>query len=43
MILITPIVIYFEEKDLKKRFGESYFFYRKNTGALIPKLRRKAR
>ncbi|MFX0025706.1 MAG: methyltransferase family protein [Candidatus Hermodarchaeota archaeon] len=37
MILITPIVIYFEEKDLIKRFGEDYLLYKKNTGALIPK------
>jgi protein-S-isoprenylcysteine O-methyltransferase Ste14 len=43
MILITPIVIYFEEKDLIKRFGVSYLFYRKNTGALIPKFRSKVK
>ena len=41
MIFITPIVIYFEEKDLIKRFGEGYLFYKKNTGVLIPKFWRK--
>ncbi|MFX1589937.1 MAG: methyltransferase family protein [Promethearchaeota archaeon] len=41
MILIIPIVIYFEEKDLIKRFGEDYLFYKKNTGALIPKFWKK--
>ncbi|MGB5912012.1 MAG: methyltransferase [Promethearchaeia archaeon] len=41
MILITPIVIYFEEKDLIKRFGESYLLYKKNTGSIIPKFWRK--
>ena len=41
MVLITPIVIYFEENDLIKRFGEGYLFYKKNVGALIPKFWRK--
>lgn len=41
MILITPIVIFFEEKDLIKRFGENYINYKKSTGALIPKLWKK--
>jgi len=41
MVLITPIVIYFEEKDLIKRFGDGYLFYKKNVGALIPKFWRK--
>ncbi|MFX1494464.1 MAG: methyltransferase family protein [Promethearchaeota archaeon] len=41
MIFIIPIVIYFEEKDLIKRFGENYLLYKKNTGALIPKFWRK--
>ena len=43
MLLITPIVIYFEEKDLIKRFGDGYLFYKKNVGALIPKFWRKDR
>ena len=37
MVIITPIVIYFEEKDLLLRFGDRYSLYKKNTGALIPK------
>lgn len=37
MMLITPIVIYFEEKDLIKKFGQNYLMYKKNTGALFPK------
>lgn len=41
MIIITPIVIYFEENDLIKRFGERYLVYRKNTGAIIPKFIKK--
>ena len=41
VIVYTPIYIYFEEKDLVKRFGKPYLEYRKNTGALIPKFRRK--
>jgi protein-S-isoprenylcysteine O-methyltransferase Ste14 len=37
MMVIIPIVIYFEEKDLIKRFGDKYLDYKKKTGALIPK------
>jgi protein-S-isoprenylcysteine O-methyltransferase Ste14 len=39
MVIITPIVIYFEEKDLLLRFGDQYSLYKKNTGAIIPKFR----
>jgi protein-S-isoprenylcysteine O-methyltransferase Ste14 len=41
IILFTPILIHFEEKDLVKRFGQSYVEYRRRTGALFPKLRKK--
>ena len=41
IIIYTPIMIYFEEKDLIKRFGEKYKDYQKNTGALFPKLRKR--
>jgi protein-S-isoprenylcysteine O-methyltransferase Ste14 len=37
VIIVSPIIIYFEEKDLIKRFGEEYREYRKRTGAIIPK------
>jgi len=37
MMVIIPIVIHFEEKDLIKRFGKEYIDYKKKTGALIPK------
>ena len=37
VIIVTPIMIYYEEKDLVKRFGDAYREYQQNTGALIPK------
>ncbi len=41
-ILITvPIIIHYEEKDLVKRFGDVYIEYQKNTGAFIPKFRKR--
>ena len=43
IVIYTPIYIYFEEKDLVKRFGEEYINYRENTGALIPKRKKKER
>ena len=39
--IIVPIVIYFEEKDLLERFGESYKEYKGKTGAIIPKIWKK--
>jgi len=36
VVLSTPILIYYEEKDLVKRFGNAYSEYRRRTGALIP-------
>ncbi|MBN1216177.1 MAG: hypothetical protein JXA99_12145 [Candidatus Lokiarchaeota archaeon] len=41
VVIYTPIMIYFEEKDLIKRFGEPYKEYKKRTGASFPKLRKK--
>ena len=41
IIIYTPIMIYYEEIDLTKRFGEKYTEYQKRTGALFPKLRMK--
>jgi len=41
IIIYTPIMIYFEEKDLIRRFGDSYKSYQKSTGALIPKIKKK--
>ncbi len=41
IIIYTPIMIYFEEKDLIRRFGDSYLDYQKQTGALFPKFRKK--
>ena len=41
IIIYTPIMIILEERDLVKRFGDSYREYQKTTGALFPKLRKK--
>ncbi|NHJ23648.1 MAG: isoprenylcysteine carboxylmethyltransferase family protein [Candidatus Lokiarchaeota archaeon] len=41
MVLIIPIVIYYEEKDLILRFGDEYINYKKRTGAIFPKFKRK--
>jgi protein-S-isoprenylcysteine O-methyltransferase Ste14 len=40
IVILTPIVIYYEEKDLVKRFGEKYREYQRRTGAVFPKLRK---
>ncbi len=40
IIVISPIIIYFEEKDLVKRFGQEYIAYQQRTGAIIPKWRK---
>ena len=40
VLLYTPIMIIIEEKDLIKRFGESYLEYRKRVGALWLKRKR---
>ncbi|MFX0205646.1 MAG: methyltransferase family protein [Candidatus Hodarchaeota archaeon] len=41
VILYVPFYIYFEEKDLVKRFGAPYIEYREKTGALVPKFWKK--
>ncbi|UCG01439.1 MAG: isoprenylcysteine carboxylmethyltransferase family protein [Candidatus Heimdallarchaeota archaeon] len=41
IVIYVPIYIYFEEKDLIKRFGAPYLEYRHQTGALIPKFWKK--
>lgn len=40
IIIVSPIIIYYEEKDLIKRFGDDYREYQKRTGAVFPKLRK---
>jgi protein-S-isoprenylcysteine O-methyltransferase Ste14 len=37
VIIVSPLIMYYEEKDLIKRFGDDYREYRKRTGAIIPK------
>lgn len=41
IIIYTPLIMYFEEKDLVKRFGDDYRQYQKDVGALLPKRRKK--
>lgn len=38
VITYVPIMIHFEEKDLIRRFGESYKKYQAETGAFLPKI-----
>ena len=40
IIIVTPIIIHYEERDLIKRFGDEYREYQKRTGAIFPKLRK---
>ena len=37
VVIYVPVMIHYEEKDLIRRFGESYKKYQKETGALLPK------
>lgn len=39
VVIYVPIMIYYEEKDLIRRFGKDYKKYQKNTGALFPKIK----
>ncbi|MBD3227131.1 MAG: DUF1295 domain-containing protein [Candidatus Lokiarchaeota archaeon] len=39
VVIYLPIMIHYEEKDLIKRFGDDYREYRKNTGAIFPKIK----
>jgi len=41
VLIFTPIHIYYEEKDLLKRFGADYAEYRRTTPVIIPGLKRK--
>jgi protein-S-isoprenylcysteine O-methyltransferase Ste14 len=41
IIIYTPLMIYFEERDLVKRFGDEYRQYQKDVGVLLPKIKRK--
>lgn len=43
IMIYVPIMIYFEEKDLLMRFGNSYQVYRESVGVLFPKIRNKKR
>lgn len=40
ILIFTPIHIYYEEKDLLKRFGDVYIEYRRTTPAVFPGLKR---
>jgi protein-S-isoprenylcysteine O-methyltransferase Ste14 len=40
ILIIVPIIMHYEERDLEKRFGEPYLEYKRNTGAFFPKLRK---
>ncbi|TFG16644.1 MAG: isoprenylcysteine carboxylmethyltransferase family protein [Promethearchaeota archaeon] len=40
IVIYVPIMIYYEERDLIRRFGEKYRNYQKTTGALFPRLRK---
>ncbi len=41
IIVYVPIMIYYEEQDLIRRFGEKYREYQKRTRAFFPKIRKK--
>ena len=41
IFIFTPIHIYYEEKDLLKRFGDVYAEYRRKTPAVFPGLKRR--
>ena len=38
ILIYIPIIQFFEENDLVRRFGDSYVQYQKRTGAFLPKL-----
>ncbi|MBY8988671.1 MAG: isoprenylcysteine carboxylmethyltransferase family protein [Candidatus Lokiarchaeota archaeon] len=42
IIVYPPIMIYYEEKDLVRRFGDDYRDYQQRTGAIFPKIRKKS-
>ncbi len=39
ILIYVPIIQFFEENDLIRRFGDSYVQYQKRTGAFLPKLK----
>ena len=41
ILIFTPIHIYYEEKDLLKRFGDVYAEYQRTTPAVFPGLKRR--
>lgn len=41
-VIYVPIMVYYEEKDLVRRFGEKYVNYQGQTGAIFPKLRKRS-
>ncbi|MFX1566151.1 MAG: methyltransferase family protein [Promethearchaeota archaeon] len=40
ILIVSPIIIYYEEKDLLERFGDKYQEYQQRTGAVFPKIRK---
>ena len=41
IVIYVPIMVYYEEKDLVRRFGDKYVKYQEQTGAIFPKLRKR--
>ncbi|MFX1582511.1 MAG: methyltransferase family protein [Promethearchaeota archaeon] len=41
ILIVSPAIIYYEEKDLITRFGDKYREYQQRTGAIFPKLRKR--
>ena len=39
-LLYFPTIIHQEERDLHRRFGDEFTEYKKNTGAIFPKIKR---
>ncbi|MFX0168537.1 MAG: NnrU family protein [Candidatus Hodarchaeota archaeon] len=40
LLFYTPTMLYVEERDLIRRFGDAYREYKEQTGALFPKFRK---
>ena len=41
-VIYVPIMVYYEEKDLVRRFGDKYVEYQAQTGKIFPKLGKRA-
>ncbi|MFX1484235.1 MAG: methyltransferase family protein [Promethearchaeota archaeon] len=41
LAILVPSLVYFEERDLELRFGESYLQYKERTGAFLPRFQRR--